>query len=472
MSPHQLTGVLKLSLVSLALAWTSVSASEKLLIEDVRVIDIETGEVSDPQDVLVSGAVIASIGDETRTDDIRVISGSDRFLIPGLWDAHVHSAYNRSWHFPLLLAHGVTSVRNMHTTSEDGLSDVNAIKRELADGKIIGPRFIANGNIVDGENARWPGTISVTDPRDVPDLVRRLKNGGADFIKIYDNLSFDVFETLLSESKKAGLPVDGHIPAIRPAEAALHGMRTVEHGIGIFLGCSRNNDENKKWAKKLDEEGWPPFPENMKIGFRMRKIAAEGDDPALCEKIIDLWLEHDVTMVPTLINSSKLPEIPGEAIIDSSGFDLLPVAVRDQWRSEESSPFVVDAAMIMAGLHQVRRRQFKQALDAGVRMLAGTDTGDLFYVPGLSLQQEIREMVNAGATPLQALQSATINPAKVFGFEKLGQVKEGWYADLVLLRANPLESVENISNIEAVVRGGRLLDRAALDALLAVAEQE
>ena len=246
-----------------------------LAIRGVTVVDVTDGSLVSDQTVLVRGNRIVAVGlaDAIRVaDETEIVEADGGYLVPGLWDAHVHSATNVEWHFPLFLAHGVTSVRNMHTTVDDPLALVVSIKRQIEAGDLLGPRFLANGGIVDGDPPVWPGSVRVRNAEEARAVVDLLADGGADFIKVYDRLSPEAYFAILDRARQRGVPVDGHLPfLIRPEQAAAAGQRTFEHTSEINLGCARNADALRAdfahYLERVPE--MPPYPDQMVELFQL-----------------------------------------------------------------------------------------------------------------------------------------------------------------------------------------------------------
>ncbi|MDH5433235.1 MAG: amidohydrolase family protein [Gammaproteobacteria bacterium] len=323
-------------------------------------------------------------------------------------------------------------------------------------------RFIANGYIIDGVSPMWPGTIAITDPGKVKEAVSSLKNQGADFLKVYSSIQPDIFRAIMAEAHLQNIPVDGHIPMmVDPIEAASFGMRTSEHMIGMTIGCSKDIDKVREKIQNYEKNGWGEFPQSFINFIKLRQQMARTADKERCNKVIDAYLEHQLVMTPTLINQLTWLDNNEQVKLtsDESVMSLLPESVRKDWVLMANRPPLIKEIV------DYPFNVFELAAKRNVKMLAGTDIGNLFLVPGYSLLSEMILMTEQGATNLQVLQSATINPAEVFGFDSLGLIKAGYFADLVLLDANPLDDMNNIKQVNSVVRNGRYLSSKDLYAL-------
>jgi len=439
-----------------------------LAITHVTVVDLASGELVPDQTLLIRDDRITSVG--PSTDDsphaTATVDATGLFAIPGLWDAHVHSATSVEWHFPLLIAHGVTAVRNMHSTADSAVELTNAIQRRLDSGELLGPRFLANGPVVDGSPPVWPGSAVADTEAEGRAVVDSLVELGADFIKVYDRLSRDAYDGIVARARELGISVDGHVPIDVPPDAAAEaGQRTVEHTSGIIMGCSTKADSLRSAHDDLLEiVSTLSFPENAIAFFNIVRAAADSRDLERCDETVRAYLDNGVSVVPTLVVN-----VGPQGVIDHPDrLAMLPPAVREQWVAMSEGPADPIGA-IMGPLLGMQLENVRMLHEAGVPVLAGTDLGNPFLVPGASLHDELAILVEgAGLTPLEALRSATLHPARVFDMaDSLGVLADGMLADIVLLRSNPLDDIRNTTSVEAVVLGGRLFDQQALDGLRA-----
>jgi imidazolonepropionase-like amidohydrolase len=388
-----------------------------------------------------------------------VVNGRGKYLIPGLWDMHVHLSFPpgaAQIFLPLMVANGVLGARDMHSF----LSPIISLKHAVASGAQVGPRLFVAGSAVDGPNSYLPGARIVHTPDEARAAVRELKAAGVDFIKVYSSLPKDLYLVVASEAKSEGIPFVGHVPyPLTAAEASDAGQRSLEHLTEVDVGTS--SDEAAIKAEELEamnqKHGYIPDPNRLRSTFDSVKAAA----------LFERFRRNDTWQVPTLVVFYQERQIaePGVRGNDSL-LVYIPKLLRDYWRS-----LPTDIATKMVALYAVHADLVGRLNRAGVPILAGSDSPNPFVYPGFSLHDELGLLVYSGLTPAEALRTATINPATFLGVaDSLGTVATGKVADLVLLEANPLADISNTKRIRAVIQGGRLLNRSALDAMLAHAK--
>ena len=478
-----------LSILFLFLLGCAQVQPRTVAIRDVTVVDVMDGSLRPEQTVLVTGNRITAIGpvDQVRTpDEADVVDGAGGFLLPGLWDMHVHSVANvtwdmgvrsisnAEWHFPLFLAYGVTGVRNMNdATADPTLKLTNSVKRQLAEGKLLGPRLLANGPAVDGDPPLTSNPVVVRSPAEARAVVDKLADQGADFVKIYENLSREAYFAIMDQARRRRIPVDGHVPfRVPPEEAAAAGQRTFEHLLAMAQGCStRAEAERQEFSRILADPSSPARIEQTPVAlFQHERRLYETRDPAACATTIEAYRRHRVAEAPSLVGYHHVVNAK-EILSDEMSMRLIPVAVRRNWETRIDSEIGRTIRSILSPIVPLQAENVGLLRQGGVALLAATDVGIPMLVPGLSLHEELVLMVQAGLTPLEALQTATVNPARVLGMaDSLGTIEAGKLADLVLLDTNPLTNIAHTRRIRAVVADGRLYRRASLDRLLAGVE--
>jgi hypothetical protein len=483
---------MKNSLAILCLLLT-VSAREQastIAVRGASVVDVTDGSLHADQTVVVAGDRIVAVG---RADAVRIpegaslVDGAGGFLIPGLWDTHVHSVANvawdmdvrsignAEWHFPLFLAYGVTAVRNMNdATADPSLELTRSVKRRLSSGELLGPRLIANGPIVDGDPPLASNPVIVRTAAEARAVVDTLADHGADFVKVYTNLSREAYFATMDQARRRGIPVDGHVPfRVLPAEAAAAGQRTFEHLLAVALGCSTAIDaERKEFDRVLSDTGRAPVVDRSPLElFRHERRLYDTRDPAACKETVEAYRRHGVAEAPSLVGYHHVVNAK-KILSDVTNLHRVPDGVRRNWAERIQSETGRTMQSILGPLVRQQSENTRLLHQAGILLLAATDVGIPMLVPGLSLHEELGLLVEAGLTPLDALRAATINPAKVLGkLDSMGTIEVGKLADFVLLDANPLADMANTQRIRAVVADGRLYRRADLDRLLATVER-
>ena len=433
--------------------FTLVANAADVLISGGTVIDVYSGKQS-VKDIVIQDDEIAFVGTVDMTElpqDIRKIDAAGKYIIPGLWDMHVHLTFypELKERLPsLYIANGVTSVRDMGSQ----LDEVLEFREHLSQKDEIGPRIWLAGPIVDGSPRIFDGSdlfqpnigMAVNSPKEAIAAVDYLAAKGVDLIKPYVGLSPETFFALVKQAKVHHLPVAGHIPnRVSLAEAVSVGMDDIQH-----LGSHHGQED----CKQLDK----PAP-HSKTSVIVKASSVT------CTALIDQFAEQRTWHTPTLVNTVG-PEALGfyEDPIWASAYGYLPqtlaMAMEKVRKKFDGTFYKSDLSVEM----------FKKMHKAGVKFLAATDSPPTpNLTPGFGLHFELKAMVQAGLTPLEALQAATINPAAFFGAEHTqGSIAKGYVADLILLDANPLLDINNTQKINTVVSRGRIFDRKALDSLL------
>jgi imidazolonepropionase-like amidohydrolase len=459
--------LLILTLVGLgAICGAQSSSTNGLYIDDVTVIDATGAPPQPHRGVMVRDGRIVGIvpGEELGKASEKLagtwVDGRGKFLIPGLWDMHVHMVFG-DWFprgkeitLPLFIANGITSVRDM-----GGELDVlQQWRKEITAGTLLGPRMVISGPMLDGPQPRFPSSVAIKTPENGRRAVDDLKRRGADFIKLQSLIPRDAVFAIAEEARQQGITFVGHVPdAVRASEASNAGQKSFEHLIGIFEGSSPLENEFIKGAKTESK-----FLSTY--------------DPARAEALFALLAKNQTWQCPTLVWER------GGNLLDEKDFahDSRAKYVPAYWKDVTWKRFT-DQVMHEFNTDDLatRKRFVEKELEvvnamhrAGIPFLAGTDTPPGVYIfPGFSLHEELQRFVAAGFTPMEALQTATLNPAKFLGMQdRLGTIEEGKLADMVLLDANPLEDIRNTQKIAAVIVNGRYLSRADLDKMLAGVE--
>jgi len=434
-----------------------------LVLSNVTVIDVRTGALRPGQTVILERNRIAYVGPvklATYPRSASTVNCRGLFVIPGLWDMHVHLVFGdwfpdaRDISLPLFIANGVTGVRDMGSE----LDVVQGWRNDIAAGRLVGPRIYTSGPMLDGPKPRFPSSVAIATSEDAHRAVAELKRRGADFIKLQSLIPREAVFAIAEEARKRQIPFEGHVPdSVRASEMSEAGMKSFEHLIGIFEGSSTNEDDFLKGGKT---EG---------------KFLATYD-AARAASLAAILAKNETWQCPTLVWER------GGNLVDVSDFskDTRVKYVPAAWKNKTWKRFTDEITQgYGADDLETRKKFIEKELEVvqvlhktGVPFLAGTDTPAGVHVfPGYSLHEELQRFVAAGFTPLEALQTATINAARFLGIEdQAGTVEKGRLADLVLLSTNPLEDIANTQKVTGVVANGRYYSRAELDKMLSRVE--
>jgi imidazolonepropionase-like amidohydrolase len=453
------SSILFLSFVffSLATQAQKSAADDLLVLNNVTVVDVRTGALQPEQTVILERNHVASAGPSKSAKVPRnapSVNCRGLFLIPGLWDMHVHLVFG-DWFpdaqeisLPLFVANGVTGVRDMGSE----LDIVQGWRNEIEAGRLIGPRIYTSGPMLDGPKPRFPSSLAITTPEDAHRAVADLKRQGADFIKLQSLIPREAVFAIAEEAKKQEIAFEGHVPdAVRASEMSAAGMKSFEHLIGIFEGSS-------------------PAEEDFLKGNKTEGRFLATYDPERAASLAEILGKNQTWQCPTLVWER------GGNLIDASDFskDTRVKYVPRSWKNKTWKRFTDEITQGYGADDLATRKKFvEKELEVvgilhktGVPFLADTPAG-VHIFPGYSLHEELQRFVAAGFTPLEALQTATINPARFFGMEdQAGTVEKGKFADLVLLSANPLEDIANTQKIAGVIVNGQYFRRAELDKIL------
>lgn len=474
-----------LTAVALTLGATSTTEAETirdgLVIDGVTIVDVRTGRLISNQAIVIADGEIARIvpaGSVDVAGEARRIDGQGRFVTPGFNDMHAHSLVSDSaaTDLPLMLASGITGFRQM--AGAQALLAARAAGRPLLPED--SPALLAlSGTILAG------GVFS--DPTAATAEVERQKAQGADFIKVVD-LPPAAFAAAAEAAQANGLPFAGHLPlSVNERDAMRLGMASIEHlgpGISILLNCSSDEAAIRAILSAIPADGGADFGADPALVRRMlvnpmlvtpppafaliARVLATYDD-AKCRTFAADVGASATWMTPTLtrLEAMELGNTP--ALRENPDLRFVPASSRTLWGevgADFDTRLSAEQRQILADLFAAQLRLTALFDAEGVKMLAGSDVGGGWIVPGRSLHHEFDLLARSGVTPLRILQMTTIDPARFLNREaNMGTVEAGRAADLVLLEKNPITTVANLHGIVGVVRGGRYYDRAELDAI-------
>jgi len=455
-------------------SFSSAGPSSQLAITHVTVIDGTGRSPQSDQTVLIEAGHISAVGTAAAIKvpkTARTIDASGKFLLTGFWDMHVHLAginADPSWSkqvlLPLLLANGITGVRDMG-------GDLDALlswQRAAESGALLAPHIVAGGPFLAASGKKTPEQYPVHNAQEARAAVDDLKKRGANFIKIISMPSRDAFFAVADESKKQNIPFVGHLPfEIGAIEASDAGMRSIEHFLYSAFALSFSSKETElrprlvQAEKNGDSTAW-------------EQIAHEADATYSPEKAASLiqTLKKNGTWVTPTLASLDITSHPENWKTDDSLLAFVPPALAKEWRDSIDDARIKQHAAWLGRQASNDWKLTGELHHAGIPLLVGSDSLDPFVIPGDSFHHELAELVRAGFTPMEALQAATRGAAQFLGREKdFGTVGTGHAADLVLLSANPVENIANTRKVWAVIRNGGYYDRNALDALLGHAKE-
>lgn len=432
-------------------------------ITNVTVIDVVNG-VRENRTVVFHGDEITAIrGADAELSVAETIDGAGKYLIPGLWDFHVHLTYDDRFTeaMPaLFLSYGITSVRDTGGLMRKVLPIVEKMRAVDA----IAPRVFFAGPLLDGNFVVYSGDgipeigVQNATPADAREMITSLKEQGVDFIKIYEMVRPDVFVAMVETANELDLPIDSHVPLSMRASTAGPLVDSIEHLRNIEMDCASNTPAlHEERLERLKNPGGLSGADLRSSLHSLQRLPAIANyDQQRCDQTLKAL--GSTTQVPTLrlLSMSLAPPWFREDWDDA--LSRLPSAAGDPWREttleRRNNPAEeVDTTYAEWGLFLTGR-----AHAAGVPIGAGTDTPIALAIPGYSLHSELEFLVRAGLSPLEALQSATVRPAEYFSLEdQMGTIDVGKRADMVLLDANPLDDIANTKRIAAVVTKGKLL---------------
>lgn len=435
----------------LFLAWPAASSAEpSLVIQNVSIFDTASGTMKPNRTIIISGQEIAAIGTPEHPAAIPkgaiLLDGKDKFVIPGLIDAHVHLVHRLNYAhmtgdevLPLFLANGVTSVRD---TGDEVVAQTMVARHADTHPELCPRVFRASGLIDASPPIHRDIGISITDPAQVPVLVEDMAAWGVTTLKIYAGTGRPVGRKVIEEGHRRGLVVTGHLSAYAAEDALVDGIDCLEHIWSVF------------------DFSIPP-----EIKRQPNHRATLDLDNPRCRALVAMLARKQVPVDPTLTvfrNMLLLSDL--EEVHQHADVERMPERLRNSWLKYRQGQGLAPST------RDQRRQEFQKYKDltgilhrAGVPLLAGTDTPEPYCPPGFALHQELELLVESGLSPAAALEAATINAARCLKqAENLGSVAPGKLADLVILTADPTVDIRNTRKIEQVIRSGRVCDPQAI----------
>ena len=472
----------------------STSASAQLILDRVIIVDPRDGKLTRNARITIDGGKIIEIspaGGPAPAGSARFVDAHDKYVGPGYLDMHAHplagdshplDAADSSANLSLMLANGITGFRQMSGSPELLQKRRNGAFQPSAEAPAV---LAMPGSILTGANAATP-EAAVAE-------VQRQKSSGADFIKVVD-VGPQAFFAAEDEAKRLGLPFVGHLPpSVDVVQASEHGMKSIEH-LGprdsVLIACSTEEAALREQIRQTPARKPPPLPPEV-LAKLWEKIIVnpvvfiEPSEIMRYRRIIDAYSEEKCRQLaarfvtdgtwqtPTLIRLRTMTFGDASNYRNDPNLRYVPAETRQLWEdvAQEYSKRISPAAVAtLSAYYELQLKLVKLFQETGVKMMAGDDYGGQWLVPGFGLHQEFDQLEKSGLSPLTVLQMTTINGAEFLGrTATMGSVESGKDADLVLLDGDPVESVQNLHRISAVVRAGSYFSRDDLDQLKAKA---
>ncbi len=437
------------------------------LLTNTRIIDVETGEISENQSIFIKDDMIADIFKDGSRDPLvsKTIPMEGKFVIPGLWDMHIHlrgseelTLSNQSL-LPLFIANGVTTVRD---AGGDLTHSILKWRSQIEKDSLIGPYIYTSGPKIDGPDPTWAGSIEVVNATEIKAALDSLESIGIDYVKIYEStLSGQAYLEIIRQAEERGLTVTGHMPMSIFIDDAIHeGLDGIEHLYYVLKGTSDRELE-------ITADVY-----NGMLGFwDAVKELKESYNEDTARVFYQKLAQEEVYVVPTLYIDKVLSFLHEVDHSNDEHLQYIPDDIRQtyQMRLRSAQRRDAEAKQFEEELHSLFKKMTYDMQQAGVKLLAGSDAGayNSFVYPGISLHQELEQFVDAGLTPLQALQSSSLNGTHFFGdHQQVGTIEIGKDADLLILESNPLDDIFNTRSIHTVISKGKIINSESLYNLL------
>lgn len=426
-------------------------SSTAILISNVNIIDVTNGKIERNQQVVIDSGKIVKIKESPNRPEkyTTIIDGTNKYLLPGLAEMHAHipppSAGEQRIGETLFLylSNGITTIRGM-------LGDPShlVLKEKAENGEILSPRIFTSSPSLNGN--------SVTTPEEAMNKVTTYKKEGYDFLKIHPGIKKEFFDQIVKTANEVGITFAGHVPVDVGIRHALKSKFTsIDHVDGFLEGL-------------VPSEAKVAPGDNGFFGYNFTSLA----DVTTIDELVQLSKDNKVWIVPTQSLFERwFAPVSSEVLLKQPEMKYMPTTTLKDWEErknasiDEGTGFNSDQWNTFIA---IRRQLIKKLQEDGHGMLLGSDAPQLFNVPGFSIHHEIEAIAEAGMTPLEIIQSGTINPALFFGQEdSFGLIKEGMDADLILLDTNPLGDLKALQQISGVVVRGRWLSKEIIDSKLA-----
>lgn len=417
------------------------------LISNVNIVDVRTGAIHEGKQIVIDSGKIKHISDavENAESYARHIDGTGKYALPGLAEMHAHipspetSKQRIEETLFLYLSNGITTIRGML-----GHPSHLEMREKAKTGDLLSPRIFTSSPSLNGN--------SLPTPEEARTKVTAYKNDGYDFLKIHPGIQLEVFDELVKTANDVGITFSGHVPVDVGIRHALESeYASIDHVDGFLEGLVPES-ENVNPA------------ENGFFGYNFTALA----DPGKIDELVQMAKENKVWIVPTQSLFERwFAPADGDELLAQPEMKYMQASTLAEWKQRKEQTTGEGTGFEVAQwekFDEIRMQLIKKLQENGHGMLLGSDAPQLFNVPGFSIHHEIDGMVRAGLTPLEIIQSGTVNPAAFFGKEDLfGEIKEGLDADILLLNANPLEDLSALKELSGVMVRGTWLDKESID---------
>ena len=455
-------------LVCCSLQFNCLEAQNTWLLTNARVVDVQQGVlISPPQDLLIEAGSITDMvptGSREWDQGLYQLNVQGKYLIPGMWDMHAHPDDPEVWRMhpveaqrdllmPQFVLQGVTGIRDM----AGSMQVVQRWRKLGEEGRLLVPKIMACGPLLDGPNPMWDGSVGIADESQVPKVVDSLKAAGSDFLKVYSLLPRDLYFAVVEYAAQVAMPVVGHVPfEVLPSEAAA-GLQSQEHLLEILLECSSRREDIKKGHLNYGN-----VEDRFDRYIFRQNLIMDTFDESQWRQLIQVYVKNQTWHTPTLSMWFKNAWFEREVQKDRDLWGFLPGYLQKYWTPEHNDHLKYrdnqDFLNLKKRLYGFYEKLTIDLYQSGIKLLAGTDVGaNPLCWPGIGVHNELQALVAAGLTPAAALQTATCNPAQFLELEEYGTVAVNNIADLVILEENPLLDIQNTRKIWGVVMNGVLI---------------
>ncbi len=430
-----------------------------LVIENGNVIDIVSGNINKQTIFITEGRIVklSDEGDNKPFESEITLDGTDKYILPGFWDNHVHfrggdSLIQANKDFlKLFIMNGITTVRD---AGGDLTSSVMDWKQQIDDKALVGPTIFSSGPKIDGKNATWAGSLVVEKEEDIAVALDSLEAINVDFVKLYDSrISGELYLKTIQEATKRGMITSGHMPFTVELDEALYaGIGAIEHLYYVLKGCSTEEKEITEAIKNREYGFWSS----------MEKLIATYED-STAQNTFSSLKEHNTYVVPTLHIGNVLSYLDEVNHENDTYLKLMPSGIVKTYEGRIRSSYnsSEEARQNRKELNTFFKSLEKSLSDAEVKLLAGSDSGafNSYTYPGISLHKELEVMANTGISNLKALQNSAYNGAHFLKKESdYGTVEVGKISDLIILNSNPLNNIKNTRDINFVIKGNEVFN--------------